>query len=163
MPTVPRFARSLAGVVGFSTVTLGGFAGAGPATASVEEEPLAKREERPSCSEALSVKQTTKGASCWIDERVTASPGRLDFPCGGGAATAVFGESSFSGSVDGGAVDVGLKTRFTWSDGCTWESTQRITGKLADRKLTFTYREAPLAGQKDCAPACAAEGAVDLR
>lgn len=153
----------MAGVVGFTTVVLVAFSEAGPAAASVEHQALATREERVNCSETLSVKQTSEPLGCWIDERVTESPGRLVFPCDGGPATATFGESQFGGVVDGGAVAVALKTRFKWSDGCVWESTQEITGKLAEQKLAFSYREAPLAGQKGCDPACAAEGAVDLR
>jgi hypothetical protein len=160
------FARGLAGVLGFATVALVAFAGSGPALAGVEGRgaTLTTREDRPrSCSAALSVKQTSTAAGCWIDERVTGAPGKLDFPCEGGAATATFGKSRFGGRVQGGAVSVGLKTRFNWSDGCVWESTQEITGTLSDGTLTFSYSEAPLPDQTGCASSCAAQGAVEVR
>jgi len=160
------FARGLAGILGSATAVLVAFVGSEPALAGVDEHAatLTTREDRPRvCSAALSVKQTSTPAGCWIDERVTGAPGRLDFPCEGGAAIATFGESRFGGTVQGGVVSVGLKTRFNWSDGCVWESTQEVAGTLSDKTLTFSYREAPLANQKGCASSCAAQGAVEVR
>lgn len=169
LETMRSVARYLAGAV-FALAGVGVLGGSSPVEASVEPvaenglEALGNREDRPRmCSEPLSVKQTSTGAGCWIDERVTGAPGRLDYPCAGGAATATFGESQFAGAVKGGGVAVGLSTRFKFSDGCMWESRQQITGALADGTLRFSYREAPLPGQKGCSSACSAEGVVDLR
>lgn len=115
------------------------------------------------CAATLIVRQTRAAAGCAIDERVTRAPGVLQFPCAGGAAAVTFGDSQFTGTVQGGMVDLSLRTRFHFSDGCDWESAQRIAGELASGQLTFTYIEAPLPGQSRCANACQAYGAVQVQ
>lgn len=115
------------------------------------------------CTALLQVRRTHGAAGCVIDERVTRAPGLLAFPCEGGAATADFGGSHFSGTVLNGEVDVTLRTQFHFTDGCDWESEQRIQGNLSAPSLAFTYREAPLPGQSRCANACRAFGMVSVR
>ena len=115
------------------------------------------------CNALLVVRRTQGAAGCVIDERVTRAPGVLQFPCEGGAATANFNGSVFTGSVVNGVVNLALSTRFHFSDGCDWESAQRIQGSLGAPALTYSYIEAPLPGQNRCANACQAFGAVTVQ
>lgn len=114
------------------------------------------------CTARLAVRQTEGAAGCFIDERVTGAPGELRYPCGGGAATAVFRNGTFAGTVGAdGAVTLTLRTRFHYGDGCDWQSAQSIAGTLA--ALTFRYDESPVAGQRGCAASCRASGVVEVR
>ena len=115
------------------------------------------------CSAMLFVRQTQGARGCTIDERVTHAPGALHYPCAGGAATALFGTTTFTGTVVGGVVDLRLSTRFHFTDGCDWESAQTISGNLGNNELVYVYREAPLPGQARCANACVANGSVNVR
>lgn len=115
------------------------------------------------CNALLVVRRTHGAAGCVIDERVTRAPGVLQFPCEGGAASANFNGSVFTGSVVNGVVNLALSTRFHFSDGCDWESAQRIQGSLNAAALTYSYVEAPLPGQGRCANACQAFGAVTVQ
>lgn len=115
------------------------------------------------CTALLVVRRTRGAAGCTIDERVTHAPGLLEYPCGGGPATATFGASRFTGTVMNGAVNLGLSTRFHFSDGCDWESVQTIQGDLGGGPMVYSYAEAPLPGQARCANACRAWGAVTVR
>jgi hypothetical protein len=106
----------------------------------------------------------TEGASgCFIDERVTRSVGVLRYPCAGGAATAAFATATFAGTVTDNVASLTLTTRFHFSDGCDWQSTQHLQGPLASGQLAYTYTEAPVAGQRGCASACRATTTVDLQ
>lgn len=115
------------------------------------------------CTALLIVRRTRGAAGCVIDERVTRAPGLLQYPCGGGPATASFGDSHFTGTVINGAVNLALSTRFHFTDGCDWESAQTIQGDLAGGAMAYSYVEAPLPGQSRCANACRAWGAVSVR
>lgn len=114
------------------------------------------------CGATLVVRYTATRGGCVIDERVTRAPGRLEFPCQGGPATATFGDSQFVGTVMGTTVNLALRTRFHFTDGCDWESVQGITGDLARGALAYSYAEAPLPGQSRCASACRAAATVEV-
>jgi len=116
----------------------------------------------PKCPTRLTVKSTNKPGSCFIDERVTNRQGVLQYQCGDGPASATFGSDRFEGAVKDGQLSIELKTEFPFSDHCKWQSTQRIEGTMQPGGLVFTYTEAPLPGQKGCASACTASGAVAL-
>jgi hypothetical protein len=90
-------------------------------------------------------------SDCWIDEQVSNRSAMLVYPCDGGSASAAFGVA-FTGTVAGGQVDLGANTTFPWSDGCTWQSEQRIAGELQSGALTYTYQEHPISGS-NCEPA----------
>lgn len=113
------------------------------------------------CTAQLVVAQTDRSAGCFIDERVTGSPGTLQFPCDGGTARASFRNGTFTGTVGAdGAVSLALTTSFRFSDGCRWQSEQRIEGSLSGGQ--FRYAERPVSG-RSCAPPCSASGTVEVR
>jgi hypothetical protein len=102
---------------------------------------------------------------CFVDAVVgVGQTGTLSYPCvGDGPATISFGTRSFTGADIGNVVDVCTGTEFPWSDGCMWTSAQRVTGALDSGTLTFTYGEAPKAGQTGCTWSCSAEGTLTLQ
>lgn len=112
------------------------------------------------CTLRLQVRQTRGAEGCFIDERVTRDPGELRYPCGDGEATAVFGPSRFAGRVTHGVAALRLETRFRFSDGCEWETDQRIDGPISAATFTYRYEERPARGQRGCARPCAAEATV---
>jgi hypothetical protein len=90
-------------------------------------------------------------SSCWIDQKVSNESAPLVWNCETGAAKADF-DVPFEGTVDpSGNVSITATTTFSWGDGCTWQSTQVIAGKLSSKKLTYTYSEHPISGT-GCAP-----------
>jgi hypothetical protein len=115
------------------------------------------------CTAILVVRQTETRRGCAIDERVTRAPGVLRYPCAGGPASADFGASRFTGSVQAGVVDLRLRTAFRFTDQCNWESVQAISGNLGNGELTFVYSESPMPGQARCAAACLAHGSVTVQ
>ncbi|MBI5513669.1 MAG: hypothetical protein HY909_07860 [Deltaproteobacteria bacterium] len=115
------------------------------------------------CTAELTAHPTVGAGGCFIDERVTRSVGLLRYPCAGGPATAAFATATFSGTVTDGVAELQLTTRFHFSDGCDWQSTQRLHGPLASRHLAYTYTEAPVPGQRGCASSCRATADVELR
>lgn len=109
---------------------------------------------------AAGLPQTQPG--CFIDERVTGTSGTLTYNCDGGRATADLGRGAFSGTVKAGNVDVALRTQYKFSDGCIWISKQRMTGTIGSGSLSYSYEEAPAAGQRGCATACTASASVEV-
>lgn len=108
---------------------------------------------------------TPSSSTCFLDLAVKSGEnGALTVFCDGGLATAIFSKGTFEGSYDAvtDVVDVCIGTTFQYSDGCTWQSAQRLTGKLASAKLAFTYTEAPSSGT-GCASPCSASGEVDVQ
>lgn len=156
--------RSFVAVVGLLALTSGVDATVAPSRAPRTPPQPQPQETGRTCTATLSVQQTEGAAGCFLDERVTGAPGVLRYPCGGGAATAAFRNGTFAGRVEAnGAVSLTLATRFHYGDGCDWSSAQTVTGNLSDRRLVFQYTEAPLPGQRHCAGACRATGAVTVR
>jgi len=70
--------------------------------------------------------------------------------CPEGAFVA-FDHGRFGGTYDGIVLDSCTTTTYPFSDGCTWETTQRIVGR-ADTSMRFSYHERAVAG-KNCSPA----------
>lgn len=125
------------------------------ASASVYVEGSSPPASGGTCSAMLRVHDVRIRSGCVIDERVTAAPGRLVYPCGGGPANATFGGSTFSGAVSaGGDVDLEIRTAFHFTDGCDWETKQFLRGNLGSGMLSYEYREEPQPGQGGCAAAC---------
>ena len=115
------------------------------------------------CSAMLVVYDVQVRSGCRIDERVTAAPARLTYPCAGGRASASFGGSRFDWTVSGtGDVDIQIQTGFDFSDGCHWTTKQEITGSLHTGALSYAYREEPDRGQHGCAGACVASASVRI-
>jgi len=129
-------------------------------------EPLPIEEPTPdagACTATLSAASVLRTPGCWVDEKVSNRSAVLSYPCGGGTATAGFA-APFSGIVTAeGQVDIGTTTTFSWDDGCTWKSEQRITGKLSSGTLSYTYREAPVKGARCSSSHCVANAKVRAR
>jgi len=108
---------------------------------------------------------TPSSSTCFLDLAVKEGEnGALTVFCKGGYATAIFSKGPFEGSYDAVSdfVDVCFGTTFTYSDGCTWGSAQRISGTLGTRKLAFTYSESVISGT-GCASPCSASGEIDVQ
>jgi hypothetical protein len=118
----------------------------------------------PTCSVTLSVTNVAITSGCWIDERVSHQNAVLRFPCIGGVAEADFG-ATFSGTVaePSTATSLSASTTFWWSDGCRWQSEQRIEGELSAGALRYTYSEMPIQGTS-CDPAtCVGNADVEVQ
>lgn len=139
--------------------------GAGGGVVIVEAGEVAPVERAPagvatSCSASLRVHDVSARSGCVIDERVTAAPGTLVYPCEGGAASASFGSSVFQGTVSAsGEVTLDLQTGFDFTDRCHWTTKQSIRGSLSGG-LAYEYREEPDPGQSGCAAACLGTASV---
>jgi hypothetical protein len=83
-------------------------------------------------------------------KEVTPKKFRLDLhvPDQGGIYFSAWGNDEVITDHDGsdGQV-VKYRRKYVWSDGCTWEATETLTPKSADR-YTYRYREAPLSCPK---------------
>ncbi len=115
------------------------------------------------CTRPLTVTAFKRSSpSCYVDTGFdVGSEGVLTYPCAGGVAAIIFAAHTFEGVVIDGLVDVCVGTTFPWSDGCTWQSTQRVEGSAASGPLTLTYAEAPAAGQS-CASPCTASALISF-
>jgi len=98
-------------------------------------------------------------SSCWIDQKVGNQAALLHYRCGGGTAAAQFAVT-FEGTVLGGQVELTATTEFVWSDGCSWQSEQIISGQLASGGLQYTYREYPIRGSNCAVAYCTASTRV---
>jgi hypothetical protein len=114
------------------------------------------------CAEVARVRVgsiSLSSSSCWVDLHVAVGDVGRVMRCRSGAVV-VFDEVRFGGSFDGRALDACVRTRFPFSDGCTWESTQRVRG--TGRSFELTYEEAPVEGH-GCAPSsCRASAPLDV-
>jgi hypothetical protein len=130
--------------------------------ATMATDPLEEPRDAGACSARLRVGAVTPSPGCWVDEKVSQRTGTLSYACGGGAASTQLGVE-FAGMVSASEqVEIAATTTFQWSDGCTWQSEQHITGRLASGSLRYAYREAPIAGQ-NCMPAhCTASAKVTV-
>jgi hypothetical protein len=97
--------------------------------------------------------------SCFVDSVQVGSQGGIEYPCEGGPVSATFGPITFTGTVVDGAAALDATTTFDWSDGCTWSSSQTITGTLASGSLEYTYSEMPIQGT-GCFEPCSAKGTI---
>ncbi|MBK6693032.1 MAG: hypothetical protein IPG50_12650 [Myxococcales bacterium] len=115
------------------------------------------------CTRALRVLSFVMSSpACFVDTPFRRGAlGRLDYSCpGDGSALVTFGARQYRGSTRAGEVDVCFSTSYPWSDGCTWESTQRITGALAAGRLQFRYQERT-AGRV-CGSPCSARAEIEV-
>lgn len=114
-----------------------------------------------SCRRALRVLAITKSSpSCFVDTIVKEGDrGTLVFDCNGGGAEIAFGTHTMTGSFDGRRVDTCTGTSFDFSDGCRWNSAQRIQGDIAG-DLRFDYAESPAPGEQGCLSPCSASAVV---
>jgi hypothetical protein len=78
------------------------------------------------------------------------------------SASASLADKTFLGEVQNGEVKLVLSSNFDWADGCRWETVQKIYGQLSTGGLTYTYVEAPLAGQQGCSSSCSATGGIRI-
>jgi hypothetical protein len=102
-------------------------------------------------------------SSCFLDLAIKqGSVGAMTVFCKGGNASADLGKGVFQGTFDQGVVSVCIGTTFTYADGCTWQTAQRISGSLASGTLAFEYAEAPIKGS-NCASACSATGIIEVQ
>jgi hypothetical protein len=88
--------------------------------------------------------------TCTVDLVVKEGDTGTMMKCSDGAYVE-FGDKRFGGTFDGIIVDACTRTEFPFSDGCTWETRQRIVGR-ADTTMRFSYREHAVAGI-GCSPA----------
>lgn len=116
----------------------------------------------PLCWHTLEVLEITRSSStCFVDTVVKEGAfGELAVDCSGGAAEATFGDHVFRGSFDGDQVDICTGTSFDWSDGCRWDSSQRVQGSIGSGEVRFDYTEAPAPGQTRCLTPCTATARV---
>lgn len=114
------------------------------------------------CTPELIVLDVQKSMpSCFVDAVQPGSMGSLDFPCTGGPVSSTFGPIVFTGSVTDGVAFLTATTTFLWGDGCTWESSQVISGSPASGTLQYGYEENPIAGVA-CLPPCFANGTIQV-
>lgn len=113
------------------------------------------------CRRTLRVLAITKSSlSCFVDTIVKdGDRGTLVFDCDGGGAEIQFGAHTMTGSFDGRRVDTCTGTAFDFSDGCRWNSAQRIQGDLT-QQLRFDYAESPAPGERGCLSPCSASAVV---
>jgi hypothetical protein len=116
------------------------------------------------CGHALRVVSLKPSSpSCFLDLAIKqGSVGAMTVFCNGGYASADFGKGIFQGTFAGGDVSMCIGTTFTYTDGCTWQTAQRISGTLASGTLAFEYIEAPIKGT-GCASACSATGIIEVK
>jgi len=117
------------------------------------------------CTRTITLVSLTKSmSSCFVDVIPKLNVlGKLAYDCNGGNARASFSGDSrvFAGPFDGTMLDVCMGTRFPWSDGCMWHSSQEIRGRPSDGTMTFSYIEAP-DNNMGCAPPCTATGVISV-
>lgn len=116
------------------------------------------------CTMEIVAETIRTNPQCSLDERISAGPGELVYPCvGDGPAEISFAEHRFEGNVSQGALSLQLRTEVDWGDGCLWESNQSIMGPLvtdaSKLSLYWTYMESPVSGT-NCATACRASARI---
>ncbi len=105
---------------------------------------------------------TVSNPSCYVD--VAAHPdetAELYWDChsANGRAELRFQTFTAAGAWNSQTVSVCYGTHFAFSDGCNWQSAQRVAGPTtAGSTLTFTYEEQADPGQSGCLVPCTATG-----
>ncbi len=96
-------------------------------------------------------KVTLSSPSCVVDTQIKdGDVGKL-MNCPGGSSYVQFADAMFGGTFDGVNVNVCMKTEYPFSDGCTWQTMQRISGR-SDTAMHFSYSERAITGH-NCSPA----------
>lgn len=103
---------------------------------------------------------TLSSPTCFVDAKVhEGDQGRL-LRCPSGAV-AVFSRVSFAGAWGETGIDTCMRTQFPFSDGCTWETMQRMRG--GPSVIEYSYAERPISGDQ-CAPSsCRARADVEVQ
>lgn len=115
------------------------------------------------CTATLSVGAFRKSSpTCSFNEKVSQGPGRLEFPCDGGSATATFGTQTFRGSVTATTVSLTQTEPFDFH-GCSVVSTQRIFGSRSSNTASYSYSERTVGGSCSGVSTCTATATVDIR
>ena len=127
------------------------------ATGSADAALVEKR-----CPVSLEVTSVATGGGCWIDAPPKGATASAAFLCGGGPIAFTLGKHGFSGTVEGGMLNATATSTFEFSDGCSWVTTQRVSGSLASGKLAYGYSERVAKG-RGCASACTASGIVAVK
>ncbi len=97
--------------------------------------------------------------TCYVDARVHAGETGRVLQCPSGTVIAFRG-ATFAGTYDSRSVNVCMKTQFPFSDGCTWQTVQRIRG--GDGAFEFTYAERPISGGSCASSSCTARADIQL-
>lgn len=104
-------------------------------------------------------KLSISNAACFVNEHVSNQTTKLEFPCAGGAATAVFQGRTFKGTVNGNVISLSNVEVFVFN-ACDWQSTEVIKGDLATKTISYTYTEKPVTTCPDMP--CTAGGTVTV-
>ena len=104
-------------------------------------------------------KLSISNAACFVNEHVSNQTTKLQFPCAGGAATAVFQGRTFKGTVSGNTISLSNVEVFVFNS-CNWQSTEIIKGDLATKTMSYSYTEKPVTTCPD--NPCTAGGTVTV-
>lgn len=154
------------------TGTDAGEAGASPGTdagdAGVTVVDGATDAEKPTgnCTRTLSLGEAAlklSAADCDLNENVARRKGVLTYGCGDGPAKADVGGKTFTGTINGDAVQLTLVDDFDYG-ACSFTSTETLSGSLAGGKLSYAYKEAYQASSPTTCglPDCTATGTVNV-
>ena len=118
------------------------------------------------CSPTLLVTGSTPSEPDCVDFPVEqGSTGVIQYPCGGGAVTAVLGSVALTGSVVNGFVSLDGNVTLGPSqtpDGCTWTTTHHIEGSISSGRLEYSYGEIYVSGF-NCWSPCTETGVVEVQ
>jgi len=98
--------------------------------------------------------------SCYVDTLIRENASGVLLRCPSGAAIE-FNNATFLGTLgSNGDVDVCTGTKFPFTDGCTWQSTQRIRGPSSH--MVFQYKETPIEGRGCAESSCTMRAIVQV-
>jgi hypothetical protein len=119
-----------------------------------------------SCSPTLVVTGSVPSSPSCVDFPVEAgSTGGIQYPCGGGMVTAQLGSVPFTGTVQDGVVSLDgseIIGADRTPDGCVWQMTHHISGRIGSGQLTYSYGESYISGS-GCWRPCTETGTVEIR
>lgn len=104
-------------------------------------------------------KLSISSSACFVNEHVANQTTKLQFPCAGGAATALFQGRTFKGTVNGNTISLSNVEVFVFNS-CNWQSTEVINGDLATKTISYSYTEKPVTTCPD--KPCTASGTVTV-
>lgn len=99
------------------------------------------------CSFTLSSSGFSGKSSCTFDEKIRSNSATLKFPCDGGAASATFGNHTFSGIASKTSVSISRANTFDFK-GCQFRTVQAITGTPPSLRWSYTESILPNQGTK---------------